>query len=73
MASNLYIAIGGGLLACAVPLLMGESFTFATFMIVATYLFAMHNLNRFTGSETGRFSDPVREKFRHKFREFQRI
>jgi 4-hydroxy-3-methylbut-2-enyl diphosphate reductase len=28
----------------------------------------MHNLNRFTGSDTGRFSDPVREKFRSKFR-----
>lgn len=68
MASNLYVAIGGGLLACGVAVLRGESFTVATFVVVATYLFAMHNLNRFTGSKTGRFSDPVRERFRHKFR-----
>ena len=67
MASNLYVAVGGGLLACAVSSLLGESVTFATFMLVAAYLFAMHNLNRFNGSETGRFSDPVREKFRLKF------
>lgn len=68
MASNLYVAAGGGLLACAVSSLLGEPFTLATFTIVAAYLFAMHNLNRFTGFETGRFSDPVREKFRLKFR-----
>jgi 4-hydroxy-3-methylbut-2-enyl diphosphate reductase len=69
MASNLYVSVGGGLLACGVSSLLGESFTVATFIIVAAYLFAMHNLNRFTGSETGRFSDPVREKFRLKFRQ----
>ncbi|MEN8134742.1 MAG: 4-hydroxy-3-methylbut-2-enyl diphosphate reductase [Thermodesulfobacteriota bacterium] len=68
MASNLYVAVGGGLLACGVTSLLGEAFTLATFMIVAAYLFAMHNLNRFNGSESGRFSDPVREKFRLKFR-----
>ncbi len=68
MASNLYVSAGGGLLACAVALLLGETAGFATFMLVAAYLFSMHNLNRFIGSETGRFSDPVREKFRHKFR-----
>ncbi len=68
MASNLYVAVGGGFLACAVTSLQGESFTWASFMIVTAYLFAMHNLNRFNGSETGRFSDPVREKFRLKYR-----
>lgn len=68
MAANLYVAFGGGVLACAVSFLTTGSFTSVTFMIVATYLFAMHNLNRFTGSETGRFSDPVREKFRRRFR-----
>ncbi|MDF1578746.1 MAG: 4-hydroxy-3-methylbut-2-enyl diphosphate reductase [Desulfobulbales bacterium] len=68
MASNLYVGVGGGLLACAVALLLDESVKFTTFMLVAGYLFSMHNLNRFIGSETGRFSDPVREKFRHKFR-----
>jgi len=68
MASNVYVSVGGGLLACAVALLLGEPVRLATFIIVAAYLFAMHNLNRFIGSQTGRFSDPVREKFRHKFR-----
>jgi 4-hydroxy-3-methylbut-2-enyl diphosphate reductase len=68
MASNLYVSVGGGLLACAVASLLGRSFSAATFWLVATYLFAMHNLNRFTGAETGRFSDPVREKISRGFR-----
>jgi 4-hydroxy-3-methylbut-2-enyl diphosphate reductase len=68
VASNLYVSVGGGLLACTVSFLLGNSFTGVTFMIVATYLLAMHNLNRFTGLETCRFSDPVREKIRNKYR-----
>jgi 4-hydroxy-3-methylbut-2-enyl diphosphate reductase len=68
MASNLYVSVGGGLLAGAVSALLGSSFSTANFFLVTAYLFAMHNLNRFTGVETGRFSDPVREKIRHKFR-----
>lgn len=67
MASNLYVSVGGGLLACAVSLLLDEPVRLATFTLVTTYLFSMHNLNRFIGSETGRFSDPIREKFRHEF------
>jgi (E)-4-hydroxy-3-methyl-but-2-enyl pyrophosphate reductase len=68
MASNLYVSLGGGLLAFAVSWMIGSRFSGELFLLVSTYLFAMHNLNRFTGSDTGRFSDPVRERFRSNFR-----
>lgn len=67
MATNLYVSLGGGLLACAVALMTEGTFSPGYFWLVVAYLFAMHNLNRFTGSEAGRFADPLREKIRDKY------
>jgi 4-hydroxy-3-methylbut-2-enyl diphosphate reductase len=69
MASNLYVSLGGGLLASSVSLLLGQTCTPKHFTIVSCYLFAMHNLNRYSGSGMGRFSDPFRERF---WREYDR-
>jgi len=63
MASNLYVSLGGGLLASSVSLLLGRTCAPEHFVMVACYLFAMHNLNRYSGSGMGRFSDPFRERF----------
>lgn len=63
MASNLYVALGGGVLASSVGLLMGRFCAPEHFVMVSCYLFAMHNLNRYSGSGLGRFSDPLREHF----------
>ncbi|NTV15612.1 MAG: 4-hydroxy-3-methylbut-2-enyl diphosphate reductase [Desulfobulbaceae bacterium] len=63
MASNLYVALGGGVLASSVALLMGRACAPEHFAMVGCYLFAMHNLNRYSGSGLGRFSDPLRERF----------
>ncbi len=63
MASNLYVALGGGVLASSVGLLMGRACAPEHFVMVSCYLFAMHNLNRYSGSGLGRFSDPLREHF----------
>jgi 4-hydroxy-3-methylbut-2-enyl diphosphate reductase len=63
MASNLYVALGGGVLASSVDLLMGRACAPEHFVMVSCYLFAMHNLNRYSGSGLGRFSDPLRERF----------
>ena len=62
MASNIYVSIGGGLLAYATSLMTGVGFSGHFFVLVSTYLFAMHNLNRFTGSDTGRVFDPIIRK-----------
>ncbi|HSH14052.1 MAG TPA: UbiA family prenyltransferase, partial [Desulfurivibrionaceae bacterium] len=67
MASNLYVALGGGVLASSVDLLMGRTCAPEHFVMVGCYLFAMHNLNRYSGSGLGRFSDPLRERFWHRF------
>ena len=67
MASNLYVALGGGVLASSVALLMGRTCAPEHFTMVSCYLFAMHNLNRYSGSGLGRFSDPLRERFWRRF------
>lgn len=67
MASNLYVALGGGVLASSVGLLMGRACAPEHFLMVGCYLFAMHNLNRYSGSGLGRFSDPLRERFWRRF------
>jgi len=67
MASNLYVALGGGVLASSVNLLSGRAYAPEHFVMVSCYLFAMHNLNRYSGSGFGRFSDPLRECFWRRF------
>ncbi len=63
MSSNLYVSLGGGLLASSVSLLLGRTCAPIHFAMVSCYLFAMHNLNRYSGSGMGRFSAPFRERF----------
>jgi 4-hydroxy-3-methylbut-2-enyl diphosphate reductase len=67
MASNLYVALGGGVLASSVNLLMGKACAPEHLAMVSCYLFAMHNLNRYSGTGLGRFSDPLRERFWRRF------
>ncbi|MBU0674567.1 MAG: 4-hydroxy-3-methylbut-2-enyl diphosphate reductase [Proteobacteria bacterium] len=66
LASNLYVSVGGGFLACVTMGLMGRSFGSVVFMVVFGYLLAMHNINRFKVPGGG-FSDPSRDRFRRKY------
>ncbi|OIP44770.1 MAG: 4-hydroxy-3-methylbut-2-enyl diphosphate reductase [Deltaproteobacteria bacterium CG23_combo_of_CG06-09_8_20_14_all_60_8] len=63
LASNLYVALGGGLLALVSALLLGLAPDPRYFFMAFGYLFAMHNFNRFTNQEAGRFNDPARLAF----------
>ena len=63
LASNLYVAMGGGLLALSSALLLGLEPDPRYFLMAFGYLFAMHNLNRFANQEASKFNDPARLAF----------
>lgn len=63
MASNLYVAAGGGIMTGACCLLQGITPTWQLMVIAFGYLFAMHNLNRITDQRAKVFNDPVLMNF----------
>ena len=63
LASNSYVAVGGGFLAMAFAKLLSGNLEWHPFAIAFGYLFAMHNINRFTGEHSRRFNNPLLEKF----------
>lgn len=68
LATNLYVGLAGGVLAMTCGLLQSLQPRLTHFMISFTYLFAMHNLNRFTDQKSKKFSDPLRTLFYKRYR-----
>ena len=68
LATNLYVSIGGGLLAYTCGLLQSVEPRLSHFFVAFGYIFAMHNFNRFTEQKSKRFTDPIRSLFCQKYR-----
>ena len=59
LATNIYVSIAGSALTYTAG---------SHFLISFLYLFAMHNLNRFTDRKVQKFNDPMRALFYEKYR-----
>lgn len=68
MVSNLYVSLGGGLLALACSLLQGIEPRAEHGLIAFCYLFAMHNINRLTDQQAKIFDDTAYLRFSRKYR-----
>ncbi|MDD5759133.1 MAG: 4-hydroxy-3-methylbut-2-enyl diphosphate reductase [Desulfobulbaceae bacterium] len=68
MVSNLYVSIGGGLLAFACSLLQGIEPRLTHGIVAFCYLFSMHNINHLTDQQSKIFDDPVYLQFSRKYR-----
>ncbi len=68
MATNIYVSLAGGLLAYAGSLLQGVNPRVQYFLISFCYIFAVHNLNRFTDQKSKKFNDPVQALFYERYR-----
>ena len=68
LATNVYVSIAGGALTYTAGILQNNTPMASSFLISFLYLFAMHNLNRFTDRKLQKFSDPLRSLFYEKYR-----
>lgn len=68
LATNLYVALSGGLLAYTSSILQGIKPSVTYCIIAFGYLFAMHNVNRFSEQTSKKFNDPMRANFNRKYR-----
>jgi 4-hydroxy-3-methylbut-2-enyl diphosphate reductase len=68
LATNIYVSLAGGVLTYACELLQNSVPRASHFLISFFYLFAMHNLNRFTDRKEKKFNDPLRSLFYEKYR-----
>jgi 4-hydroxy-3-methylbut-2-enyl diphosphate reductase len=68
LATNLYVGLAGGLLAYTCALLQGMIPEKGHFLIAFGYIFAMHNMNRFTDQKSKKINDPMRAIFYQKYR-----
>ena len=68
LATNIYVSFGGGALTYTAELLQNNKPQASHFLISFLYLFAMHNLNRFTDRKLQKFNDPLRALFYQKYR-----
>lgn len=68
LATNIYVSVAGGVLTYTAEILQNRRFQASFFLITFLYLFAMHNLNRFTDRKVQKFSDPLRALFYEKYR-----
>ena len=68
LATNIYVSIGGGALTYTAEILQNRAPTGSFMLISFLYLFAMHNLNRFTDRKLQKFNDPLRALFYEKYR-----
>jgi len=68
LATNLYVSLGGGLLTLVACTLQNIQPHPEFFIIGFGYLFAMHNLNRFTDRKSDKFSDPLQTIFYRRYR-----
>ncbi len=68
LATNVYVSFAGGALTYTSEILQNNVPGIKHFLISFFYLFAMHNLNRFTDRKIQKFSDPMRALFYEKYR-----
>ena len=68
LATNIYVSLAGGFLTYSCELLQNRVPQASHFLISFFYLFAMHNLNRFTDRKLQKFTDPLRSLFYEKYR-----
>ena len=68
LATNIYVSFAGGALTYTAKMLQNGVPNASHFLISFFYLFAMHNLNRFTDRKLQKFNDPLRELFYEKYR-----
>jgi 4-hydroxybenzoate polyprenyltransferase len=68
LATNIYVSLAGGALTYTAEILQNREFKARFFLISFLYLFAMHNLNRFTDRKLQKFNDPLRALFYEKYR-----
>ena len=68
LATNTYVSLGGGLMALVGSALQAIPARTDFFLIAFCYLFAMHNLNRFTDRKSDKFSDPLQTVFYRRYR-----
>ncbi len=68
LVTNIYVALGGGVLAYASGLLQEIQPQTSHFFIAFCYLFAMHNLNRFTDQRSKKYSDFIQVEFYKRYR-----
>lgn len=68
LATNIYVSIAGGALTYTADILQKNVPNISHFLITVFYLFAMHNLNRFTDRKSQKFNDPLRALFYEKYR-----
>ena len=68
LETNLYVSLGGGLLAYTCGLLQSVEPKLSHFFIGFGYIFAMYSLNRFSDQKNKKFSDPIRKILYQKYR-----
>ena len=68
LATNIYVSIAGGALTYTSGKLQNSMPDLSHVLISVLYLFAMHNLNRFTDRKLQKFNDPLRTLFYEKYR-----
>jgi 4-hydroxy-3-methylbut-2-enyl diphosphate reductase len=68
LATNIYVSLAGGFLTYSCDLLQKNVPQKNHFLISFFYLFAMHNVNRFTDRKVQKFNDPLRALFYEKYR-----
>jgi 4-hydroxy-3-methylbut-2-enyl diphosphate reductase len=68
LATNVYVSFAGGALTFTAEILQSNVPVISHSLISFFYLFAMHNLNRFTDRKVQKFSDPMRALFYEKYR-----
>jgi 4-hydroxy-3-methylbut-2-enyl diphosphate reductase len=68
LATNIYVSIAGGALTYTAEILQNNVPDISHFLVSFFYLFAMHNLNRFTDRKLQKFNDPLRALFYEKYR-----
>ncbi|MGB6288720.1 MAG: 4-hydroxy-3-methylbut-2-enyl diphosphate reductase [Desulfobulbales bacterium] len=68
LATNIYVGIAGGALTYTAGILQNIVPRPSHLLISFLYLFAMHNLNRFTDRKVQKFNDPLRALFYEKYR-----
>jgi 4-hydroxy-3-methylbut-2-enyl diphosphate reductase len=68
LATNIYVSFAGGALTFTAEILQNSVPRVSHMLISFFYLFAMHNLNRFTDRKIQKFNDPLRALFYEKYR-----
>ena len=68
LATNIYVGFAGSALTYTVETLQNNVPEISHLLVSFLYLFAMHNLNRFTDRKLQKFNDPLRAIFYEKYR-----